>query len=330
MQKATGFENNFAMKKLFYSLFTISILLAFSACEEKERAFPEYENLEHGAFARLLTKSGTFFLTDVSNSKIDMSVEFYDDNNGKNVASYSWVVEYIDKANGGAGSVAPVNILTIDAAQFSSNPDTGLPFTSFGFSLQQAFDALGLTVNDVDGGSTFRFNGTVTLNDGRTFTAANTGSNVISSAPFSGFFSFDADLLCTSGLAGIYEATTVGWCGDVGPTIMSQWISVGVGIYQIVDPADPTNVDAEDFSFGAYTACYGAGSTLPGGDLRIKDACNIIAPIGSSRWGEIYTYNSVTVNGSTLIIDWKNNYDPEAGVTTLVRTDGTNWPPLTN
>ncbi|WP_020534709.1 hypothetical protein [Lewinella cohaerens] len=317
------------MKKLFYSLFTLSILLAFTACEEKERAFPEYNDLEHGAYARQLTKDGNFFLTDVDNSAIDISVEFYDENDGKDVASYSWVVEYIDKANGGATSVAPVNILTIDAGAFSTNPDTGLPFTSFGFTLPDVLSTLGLTAADVDGGSTFRFNATLTLNDGRTFTAANTGSNVISSAPFRGLFSFDADLLCTSDLEGIYEATTVGWCGDTGPTIMSQWISVGPGVYQIVDPADPTNVDAEDFSFGAYDACYGPGSTLPGGDLRIKDACNIIAPTGVSRWGEVYTFESVTTSGSTLTIVWTNDY-AEGGTTTLVRTDGTDWPPLTN
>lgn len=318
------------MKKLFYSLFTLSIILAFTACEEKERAFPEYDDLEHGAYARVLSKEGNFFLTDVDNSTISIEVEFYDENDGKDVSSYSWVVEYIDKANGGAGSVAPVNILSIDASAFGTNSDTGLPSTSFSFSLPDVLSTLGLTTADVDGGSTFRFNATLTLNDGRTFTASNTGSNVISSAPFSGLFSFDADLLCTSDLEGIYEATTVGWCGDTGPTILSQWVSVGPGVYRVVNPADPDNVDAEDFSFGAYDACYGAGSTLPGGDLRIKDACNIIAPIGSSRWGEVYEFLSVTVNGPELIIEWKNDYDPEAGTTTLVRTDGTNWPPLTN
>ncbi len=318
------------MKKLFYSLFALSILVGFTACEEKERAFPEYENLEHGAYARQLTKTGTFFLTDVENSAIDISVEFYDENDGKDVASYSWVVEYIDKANGGANSVAPVDILTIDAGAFSTNPDTGLPFTSFGFTLTEVFSTLGITAADVDGGSTFRFNATLTLNDGRTFTAANTGSNVISSAPFSGLFSFDADLLCTSDLSGIYEVTTEAWCGDVGPTIMTQWVeTASEGVYDVIDPANPDDPDAADFSFGAYTPCYGEGSTLPGGTLQIKDACNIIAPIGSSRWGELYTYESVTVSGSTLVIVWSNDYG-EGGTSTFVRTDGTDWPPLTN
>ena len=319
------------MKKLFYSLSILTFLLVFTNCEEKPRAFPEYENLEHGAFARRLSKTGTFFLTDVANSTIAISVEFYDDNNGKNVASYGWVVEYIDKANGGANSVAPVNLVTVNASQFGTNPDTGLPSTSFNFPLADVFTALGLTTADVDGGSTFRFNATLTMTDGKVFTAANTDPNIISSAPFSGFFSFDADLLCTSNLGGLLTANTVGWCGDAGPTITVQWVPAGSpGIYNVVDPADPTNPDAADFSYGAYAACYGAGSTLPGGNLQIKDACNIIAPIGSSRWGEFYYFESVVVDGPNLTISWFNDYAPEAGVLTLTRQDGANWPPLTN
>ncbi|MCB0639726.1 MAG: hypothetical protein KDC54_24045, partial [Lewinella sp.] len=201
------------MKKLFYPIFALALLLAFSACEQ-DRAFPEYDDLEHGAFPRLLSKDGAFFLTDVDNSAIDISVEFYDDNNGKNVASYSWVVEYIDKANGGANSVAPVSILTINASSFGTNSATGLPSTDFSFSLPDVLNTLGLTIADVTVGSTFRFNGTITLNDGRTFSASNTGSNVISSAPFSGFFFFDADLSCPSDLAGTYSSTTTGLSTD--------------------------------------------------------------------------------------------------------------------
>lgn len=308
-------------------LFGFMLLLVGTACE-KDRTFVEFADLETGAYARELSREGTFFLTDIANSAIDISVEFYDVNQGKDVASYSWTVNYIDKANGGAGNAGPANLLTINASEFGTSP-SGLPSADFGFTLQQAFDALGLTPNDVDGGSTFRFNGTITMNDGRTFTAANTGNNIVSSAAFRALFSFDADLLCTSDLEGIYEATTVGWCGDTGPTIMSQWIATGTGLYKIADPADPDNVDAEDFSFGAYTACYGEGSTLPGGDLRLKDACNIIAPTGVSRWGEVYTFQSVTVSGPSLEIVWDNDYG-EGGTTTLIRPDGTDWPPLTN
>lgn len=316
------------MNKINLILVGFMLLLVGTACE-KDRTFVEFDDLEHGAFARELDRTGTFFLTDIENSKIDVSVEFYDINQGRDVAEYSWTVQYIDKANGGANSAGPVDILSIPASSFGTNADTGLPSTSFSFTLQQTFDALGLGVDDVDGGSTFRFNATITMNDGRTFTSANTGNNIVSSAAFRGLFSFDADLLCTSDLSGLYEAQTEAWCGDTGPVIMSQWIEEDEGIYRIADPADPDNVDAEDFSFGAYTACYGEGSTLPGGDLRIKDACNIIAPIGVSRWSEVYAYDDVQVSGNVLTIVWTNDYG-EGGTTTITRTDGTDWPPLRN
>jgi hypothetical protein len=323
-QRTTGFENNFAMKKLFYSLFTLSILLAFTACEEKERAFPEYENLEHGAYARQLTKTGNFFLTDVDNSAIDISVEFYDDNDGKNVASYSWVVEYIDKANGGANSVAPVNILTIDAGAFSTNPDTGLPFTSFGFTLPDVLSTLGITAADVDGGSTFRFNATLTLNDGRTFTAANTGSNVISSAPFSGLFSFDANLLCTSDLGGdIDYVTTAGVTGGGGPACPDP-ITGTISLTPVEDDAGKYTIS--DASLGVFGECW---ADSPAEGLTLVDACNITGIDGADQYGDSYTWTIISIDGPVMTIDFENTYG-DGGSSVLTRVDGVDWPPLTN
>lgn len=320
-------KNYSKMKKINLILFGFMLLLVGTGCE-KDRNFVEFADLETGAYARELSREGSFFLTDIANSQIDIAVEFYDINQGQDVSSYSWTVSYIDKANGGADNAGPADILSIDASQFGTSP-SGLPGAEFSFTLQQALDALGLTAADVNGGSTLRFNATVTMKDGRTFTIANTGNNIISSAAFRALFAFDADLLCTSDLEGIYDAQTTGWCGDDGPTIQVQFIATGPGLYKVADPNDPDNVDAEDFSFGAYTACYGPGSTLPGGDLRLKDACNIIAPTGVSRWGEVYTFEEVSVSGNVLTIVWTNDYG-EGGTSRITRTDGTDWPPLTN
>ena len=83
------------------------------------------------------------------------------------------------------------------------------------------------------------------------------------------------------------------------------------------------------FDFGAYHACWGTSSTNPGGNLKVKDACSILSPTGSSRWGEVYTFHDVTTatDGSTLTIDWSNDY-AEAAVSVLTRTDGKIWPEL--
>jgi hypothetical protein len=129
---------------------------------------------------------------------------------------------------------------------------------------------------------------------------------------------------CPSTLEGTFDVSTVGWCGTTISGGVLTWIADGDGLY---------HVDGGDFSYGAYDACYGDGATFgsagfyPEGTLQVKDVCNAIWPIGASQWGEIYTFNSVTTSGTSLTIDWVNDYG-EGGVSTLVRQDGTDWPPL--
>lgn len=312
------------MKKIFYSLFMLSIMVAFTACEEKERAFPEYENMEHGAYARQLSRTGNFFLTDIENSAIDVSVEFYDDNDGKNVASYSWVVEYIDKANDGTTSVPPVNILTIDASEFGTNADTGLPSASFSFRLADALAALGITSDDVDGGSTLRYSATLTMNDGRTFTSANTGANVIASAPFSGLFGFDANLLCPSDLGGdIDYVTTAGATGGGGPPCPDE-ITGTITLTPDEEIAGAYTIS--DASLGVFGECW---ADSPATGLTLVDACNIISIDGTDQYGDSYTWTIVSIDGPVMTIDFENTYG-DKGTSVLTRVDGMDWPALTN
>ncbi len=265
------------MKKLNLAILTVSFLLAFTACE-KDMAFVEFEDLQKGAFARLLDRSGAFFFTDPDNSAVDISVEFYDEDDGRNVASYSWTVQYIDKENDGAGNVGPVDLLTINASEFSTNPDTGLPSVSFTITMNEVLDALGITIDDVDGGSTMRFEGTVTKNDGSSFSRTNTGPNVIASAPFSGFFSFDADLLCESDLAGAYTVVTTYDQHDFLPEFPEHTLTgveltqVGEGQYEIQDFSGGL------YSVGPYKDNYGTADLV----VTITDACGTITFSGAT------------------------------------------------
>ncbi|MEL6141869.1 MAG: hypothetical protein AAFQ37_01960 [Bacteroidota bacterium] len=316
------------MKKIHLGLVAV-MLLIFSACEEKERAFPEFgdDNVQTGAFARLIDGvNGVFDFFDPAGSEIDFTVEFYDVNEGNDVAEYNWTVQHIDNANGNDSEAVP--ILNIPSSSFGRS-DFGLPSTTVRFTLQEALDVLGLTTNDINGGDNMRFEATIVLNDGRTFSRANTGSNVISGASFRGTFLVDQAIICPSDLSGTYavtSTTTLPWpytCEGGTWTGETTWTEVAEGIYEV-----------EDFSFGAYYACAGltsgeGTSTLPGGSLQIQDACNILTPIGASRWGEVYTYEELSVDGPDLRIVWSNDYG-EAATTIISRTDGTDWPPLTN
>ena len=154
------------------------------------------------------------------------------------------------------------------------------------------------TEADMNAGDKFIFNfNSVTLSDGRTLAPA---ANTV------------VEFLCVSELEGSFTTSTRGWCGIV-QTGTADWTQVADGIYETYD-----------FTYGAYLACY-SWTGIPEGSLQIKDTCGKLEPIGASQWGEIYWFNNVTVSGIDLIIDWENDYG-EAGVSTLTRTDGNNWP----
>ena len=302
------------MKRINLILFSIVLLLVGTSCE-KDRTFVEFEDLEYGAYARQLSREGSFFLTDIPGSQIDVSVEFYDVNQGKDVASYSWTVEYIDKAGNGANSVAPVDFATFNASDFGTSA-SGLPSVDFTFTLTDALAAVGIAEEDAELGNTFRFNATLTMNDGRTFTLANTGNNIISSAAFRALFAFDADLICPSNLAGEYTSTTTGTstdpcCPDETTVESTVTITeVAAGVYEI-----------SDWSAGLYQEwyeVYGINDDFIGeGGLieEIKDVCEDISGEFEEPFSTITTITgSVDPATGVITYSWVNGYDDMATV----------------
>ena len=314
-------------------------VLVFSACEQ-DRAFPEFADLEYGAYPRLIDgingKYGTAFnFNDVAGSSIDFTVEFYDENDGKNVASYSWTVSY----SGGT----PVSIASVNASSFGTSPD-GFPSASFEFTYQQVLDALGLTVGDVEGGKSFEFLATLTKTDCKVFTRDNTATVLQAQPAYKALFQIRVPIICPSELEGTYDFSTVSagsppsasWTSGVTTTGKIRFDLLGNGVYDIYTM--PTGgLEFLDASMGAYWGGWGydptdAGSqgSMPNTGLtdnrvQIGDACSKLSFLGASQWGEVYSFNSITVNGSVLVLDWINDYG-EGGVATITRTDGTNWP----
>lgn len=320
------------MNKLHFALLLLVGLL-FAACDEKERAFPEFgdDDVLTGAYARMTDGvNGIFDFFNPAESNIDFTVEFYDLNEGRDVTSYSWTASYINNASGETSD--PVEVLSIPASEFTVN-DFGLPATTVRFNLEETLNKLNVDVDSINGGDKIRYEATITLKDGRTFTRFNTGSNVISGTSFRGTFIIDQAIICPSDLGGTFDVVTttpVSWpdgttCDPNMWTGTVTWTETTEGVYK-----------SSDFSNGSYHACYGGVSSglpddpfYPLGTLQVQDACNILGPIGASQFGEIYTFNSVTVDGNVLTIDWENDYG-ENGVTVFTRTDDKMWPQLTN
>ena len=315
------------MQKLKYFLFGFVALTMIACAGDEELPFVEFDGLGYGAYPRLIDgingQYGTAFnFFDVPNSSIDFTVEFFDENNGQNVQSYSWTVAYA------GGTPADLGTIT----QFGTSP-AGLPSATVDFTFQEVLDALGLTIDDVTGGESFIFEGTLRKSDGSEFTSANTSGNIQSTAgTFRGMFQIVCPIICPSELAGTYPAVTDGWCAGDTWTGMVKVIEEGPGSYNLAADLDG-HPDADedgfsiDFSMGAYYVCYSSTATLPGGNLLLGDACNKLSYSGASRWGEVYWFNDVIVSGTDLTLDWENDYG-EGGVTTLSRTDGMDWPAL--
>ena len=325
------------MKKLLYKFsFLLVVVLLIPACEEKDRTFPEFADIEHGAYgSQIGTFDGPngkdFNYNDPDNAAFSFTVEFYDDENGATVDSYSWTANHAP--TGTSGTMA-----ALDRSQFVINPDNGRPRATFTFSLNQALNALGLTIDQVNGGEAIDFFATLTTNRGQTFTRDNTNDVTEGQPAFKALFQIKSNLICPSAMEGTFDAHTVGqgvWAGTpCSSTWDGQviWLNLGNGIYDVQSIVQGNTL--YDMSMGAYFACYGgtsdagypngAGGTA--GTLRITDSCGKLAYAGLSQWGEVYTFNSITVNGNQLTIDWANSYG-ETAVTTLTRTDGSNWPP---
>lgn len=325
------------MKFLKYSIFSTLLALMVVSCADEPLPFETFEELEKGAFSRLLsTDGGNFFFTDPGSSSFTFDVEYYGENNGGDIASNEW---YVYHRNNSTGEISePVLLDSRGAASFGTNATSGLPEASFAFSLDQALSAMGKTIDDLNGGDDLIFDGIIVMNDGREFGPDNTGTSVQGGAGFDGIFRFVKPLLCESNLAGTFDAFTtvtnqgsgIPWDGCDGNTWSGTVtiVSTGDGEYDVITNG-PGGEEWVDLSLGAFYACYGTDNNgnLPNGDLKLIDACNQLSWRGVSQWGEVYSFNAVVPNGNELTLTWTNDYG-EGASTVLTRTDGSSWPNL--
>lgn len=322
------------------------MLMLFTACEEKDRAFPEIGDVETGAIARLVSGvDGEFDFEDIDNSQLDFTVEFFDANNGQDVSSYSWAVNY-----NGAG---PVAIKSVDSGSFALNDD-GLPQVSLTITFREILDALGLNQDGIVPGQAFDLQATITMKDGRQFTSTNTQSNLQGQPVYQSLMAIRQGVInvpCFSTLEGEYEVTAtvtnqsagIGWDDCDGNTYSTMVrftaehdpTAFGTGVY-FIETQDANGEWQHDNSMAGFYGCYTGSQTDPSalpndiddqGMLRLNEDCGSLFWTGASQWGETYFIESVTVNGADLTIAWTNDYG-EGASCKITRTDGMTWPEL--
>lgn len=126
-------------------------------------------------------------------------------------------------------------------------------------------------------------------------------------------------VVCTSALSGTYSYSTV--VSAVGPGgVFPAAPLTGTGTLGVTTTTGSYTLP--DVSFGVYGAVYGDG---PATGCRFSDVCKLISFTGSDQYGDVYSFELVSVTASALTFKWSNTYGDKA-TTTMTRTDAKSWP----
>lgn len=207
-----------------------------------------------------------------------------------------------------------------------ANDITTFPST-LTFTKQNLIDAFTSLNGDADFelGDQLRISADLTLPDGRVLGllkedgTQNYSPDIANSPLYSVVQNYNVS--CPSDLGGTYNyiTTNMGEPGGgtaAGPVTGSVTLTDnGGGVYSL-----------SDASFGGWLGLYGpTGGAATG--VVFNDICGTISYGGADQFDEIFTITDLVVNGSELSFHWSNDYG-EYGDTTLIRPDGSDWPPL--
>lgn len=300
------------MKKIKLIFTTLAILLLMPSCEND--GGDSKINFKNGALANIqkIGTSDSFIDLVAVNSGGEINLGFTVDKGLGDFSSMD-IIGFYTKADG-----------MIYKATLVSNVTT-FP-TTFNISKTDLFDAFDElnTASDFELGDKLIITTQLTLKDGSIQKiinddgSPNYSPNIASSSLYKVFQSYGVS--CPSDLGGIYDFVTTNVKAPTGESAAGPLTGTvtfedqGGGVYTI-----------SDASFGGWIGLYGPGNIAEG--VTLTDVCNKIAYTDKDQYGEIFTFSNLVINGSEISFHWENDYG-EYGDTTLIRTDGSNWPNL--
>jgi hypothetical protein len=308
------------VKKQLLLIFSTSFLVLFFACKDENLApIATFDAAEKGAYVRLISQdNGNVNLFDIDNSKISYTIEFVDIEKGSLVSEYALNLEYEDNdPSNGDNSAGPIELRTYKPSDFTTNKDGFMGIENIEITANELITAAGINAADIKSGDKFNIRGRVTTTAGQTFTSANS-SAAINGSSFRGFFNFTMNAFCPSNIEGTYSYVTTSSaisCSkekeiaeDITGTVTIK--ALGDGVYNM-----------DDWSFGAYAACYGAGTIADSDKLQFTDICEEVDFTGKEdKFGEVWSFTS-SVEGNKWTITWENTFN-EKGSTVITNDNG--------
>ncbi len=190
-----------------------------------DHPFESFEESQKGVFAKQLELTGSFNPADKFGSKINVRVEFHDDDHGRTVDSYDWTVTFISNGGNDGRNVEKTLVRQIPSSLFHEN-ESGLQEVSFSFELWEILYILNMEKSDFREGDIFRFEASIKTKDGLVLDRSNLDPNFVSQPSFNALFFFDVSIDCSlseNSFIGRYKVTILQKEGGFG----SPWGGTG-------------------------------------------------------------------------------------------------------
>jgi hypothetical protein len=174
-------------RKIFYSLLC---LCAITSCKYDDSPLDEdtVASNEGAVLTTVSSVGGTINKLNPSESFLETTVLFNDFNNNDTMESVDLFILFADTTpvDGTVLTIDEMFIENIPASAFTVGA-SGFPEHTYNIDADTMLSTLGLTADQIDGGDIFVLRYKLNLTDGRSFSAADTGTNVRTtshSAPF--------------------------------------------------------------------------------------------------------------------------------------------------
>lgn len=313
------------MKKAYIVVTLVLMGLGFSCTDESKYPIDfDLVNNSNAGILKNISNGSVILTTDIPGSKFELTLEANDRERGKLFDHVDLFVSFQDltPSNGGTDR-AETLLKTYDASEFADDPITGLPRVTMSHTATEIMTLLSITLPEiVNGKDQLTFRQAMVFPDGKTYSSGNVNTAIAAGGGVykSPFQTLVAINVCPSELGGTVAYTTV------------VTASGNPGSYPITPCLPSVSGETEftkishgqwgigDATFGQYDCVW---SDTPASGTVWNDFCNDITVTGSDKYGLVYTFSIVSNDGTTLVIDWFNDYG-DAGTSSLTRTGG--WP----
>lgn len=295
-------------------LFALGVLIAVSSCRDfVEPAIP-YNGFQRGTYLRTISSTASINFFALTTSQFSLTVESVDENDGGSVESVAIFV-----ARRRANTVTPEQLITtLPKSAFALTSESKYIRASVTIPITDVLTALGFTAANINGGDFFEFRLALTDNEGLVFTNTNVSGDVAGGEFYRSPFFYRVPVVCPSDLGGTFNfsqsgmSSAFGSCpGTITGTVTFTPVSAGSSSYIV-----------SDATFGFWN-CY--GDNWVGTGVRLNDACGKLSFSGTDKYGDSYTFNFISNNGTSLVFKWVNA-SAEEGTVTLTANAGKPWP----